>query len=120
MTRSTRMLAIGTALATAALVAACGGGEAPTPAGVTLDAAEFSFTPSTITAAADEAFTVTLVNKGTVEHDFTIDANQTKIAVAVGKTASGEVAGLPAGTYEFYCSVAGHKEGGMLGTLTVQ
>jgi uncharacterized cupredoxin-like copper-binding protein len=27
---------------------------------------------------------------------------------------------LEAGTYEFYCAVPGHREGGMEGTLTVK
>jgi len=27
---------------------------------------------------------------------------------------------LPAGTYTFYCSVPGHKEAGMTGTLVVE
>jgi uncharacterized cupredoxin-like copper-binding protein len=27
---------------------------------------------------------------------------------------------LPAGTYEYYCDVPGHRQAGMIGTLTVE
>ena len=30
------------------------------------------------------------------------------------------VVNAPAGTYEYYCNVPGHKQAGMVGTLTVE
>ena len=36
------------------------------------------------------------------------------------KTFTYQAPALTAGTYEFYCTVAGHKEAGMVGTLTVK
>ena len=62
--------------------------------------------------------TIEVVNGGVVEHDFTIDEANVKIATPATETASGSFT-LPAGTYAFYCSVPGHREAGMEGTLTV-
>lgn len=111
------------AIAVAGLLAGCGGGT-PTPAPATkvsVDAAEFAFTPPTLEVTAGQALEVTLVNKGTIEHDFTIDSVGLKVHAAVGKTVTGTTdKALAAGTYEFYCSIAGHKEAGMHGTLTVK
>lgn len=70
---------------------------------------------------------VTLENGGGAQHDFTIDeafgdvrsvppGNQTAPA---GETAEGTLS-LFAGTYTFYCSVPGHRQAGMEGTLTVE
>jgi uncharacterized cupredoxin-like copper-binding protein len=42
-----------------------------------------------------------------------------KIAVPIGQTVDGVIPGAAAGTYDFYCSLPGHKEAGMTGTLTV-
>lgn len=125
-------------LALALLAAACGGGgdegdgggttgaTGPTattpapPAGETLSltASEFKFDPATLTASADADVTIEVVNAGTIEHDFTIDEANVKIAVPATETGSATVS-FPAGTYTFYCSVPGHKEAGMTGTLTV-
>lgn len=115
------------------LLAACGGGDdegdgggEPTggnggePAGATLDvaAAEFAFTPDALTASADTPTTVKVTNTGTIEHDFTIDEASLVIAVNATEEADGTFT-LGAGTYTFYCSVPGHREAGMEGTLTV-
>ena len=44
-----------------------------------------------------------------------------KLHVAAGAGGKGTLTFTPSkpGTYEFYCTVAGHKEAGMVGILTV-
>lgn len=111
------------ALALTASLAACGGGATPSVAAtkVSAEAVEFAFTPAALEATAGQVLEVTLVNKGTIEHDFSIDSLGLKVYAAVGKTTTGTTdKALTAGTYEFYCSIAGHREAGMHGTLTVK
>jgi uncharacterized cupredoxin-like copper-binding protein len=125
-----RRILLGIVLAAGALLlAACGGGgdeggggetggggeEATT---LTLTATEFAFDPATLSAPADEEVTIEVENAGTIEHDFTIDEANLRIATPATETASGTFT-LPAGTYTFYCSVPGHQDAGMEGTLTV-
>ena len=130
MRQSVRIL-IATAF-TGIVVAACGGGatsqppansqpaaSASQPSGteISVGATEFAFDPGAIAVPAGDGVTVTLTNKGTVEHDITVDALGVKIYAKPGDTASGTVTAA-AGTYEFYCSIPGHKEAGMVGTFT--
>ena len=87
---------------------------------ITVGAKEFAFDPSEIEVAADSEFTITVVNEGVIEHDFNITGQESaKIVAPVGASVSGSFT-LSAGTYEFFCTVAGHKESGMKGTLTVK
>lgn len=120
-------------LAGSLLLAACGGGgddggddggetggtETGDDGGAsfTVSAKEFVFDPATLAVPADEEVTIELVNGGAVEHDFTIDELSVKIATAATETASATLTAA-AGTYTFYCSVPGHREAGMEGTLT--
>lgn len=60
-------------------------------------------------------------NQGDLEHDLTIEelGDQRVVArTAGGTTASGTVQ-LEPGTYTLYCSVPGHRDGGMEETLEV-
>ena len=115
----------------AAAVIGCGGSSAtptptpspePTPeaAAVVVEASEFKYVPPELTIASAGSTTIELVNKGTVEHDFTIDALDFKVAVPIGKTATGTLTDPAPGTYEFYCTVPGHKAAGMVGSLVVE
>ncbi len=90
-----------------------GGGQSS----ISIEATEFAFTPNKITTTAGTR-TFEVRNKGTIEHDLTIDAVNLKITVGPGSSGTGS-ADLKPGTYEFYCSIPGHKEAGMTGTLTV-
>ena len=61
-------------------------------------------------------------NKSSISHDISIKGNGVNDngpVVPQGGT-SKVTANLQPGTYEFYCSVPGHEEGGMKGTLTVK
>jgi uncharacterized cupredoxin-like copper-binding protein len=52
-------------------------------------------------------------------HNFSIDELGISVDIAPGATEE-TVINAPAGEYEFYCNVPGHKEAGMEGTLTVE
>jgi len=60
-------------------------------------------------------------NASPIEHDVTI-AEGTRVLGATPTFTSGSktlTLTLPAGTYTFYCSVPGHRQAGMEGTLSV-
>ena len=74
------------------------------------------------TKLAPGAYVFDLKNDGKIPHDLTISGpqvNDAKTAVIDGgKTATLRVT-LVSGTYDFYCSVPGHKEAGMDVKVTV-
>ncbi len=80
---------------------------------------EFVYTPKTIIVPAGaDRFVVT--NIGAVEHTFVIDALKVKSAsIKPGQSVSLTI-NLKPGTYQVYCDVPGHKELGMIGTITVK
>ncbi|HET8815357.1 MAG TPA: plastocyanin/azurin family copper-binding protein [Solirubrobacterales bacterium] len=81
-----------------------------------------AFTTDSATAKAGKV-TVKFTNESSVPHDVAIEEDGGE---TVGKTevlAEGEdstTVNLKPGEYSFYCSVPGHREAGMEGTLTVE
>jgi mono/diheme cytochrome c family protein len=71
--------------------------------------------------ATAKAGKVTLASKNdsSVPHDIAVQGGPTGPEVSGGKT-SQISANLKAGSYTFYCSVPGHEQAGMKGTLTVK
>jgi uncharacterized cupredoxin-like copper-binding protein len=66
--------------------------------------------------------TVKSLNKSSVDHDISIEGNgvdENGEVVKDGGTSEVQV-DLKPGEYTFYCSVPGHREGGMEGKLTVK
>ena len=80
---------------------------------------DFAFDPAEIQAEAGEDLTIVLTSED-ILHDFTIDELDAHVAADAGETAEGGISDLEPGEYTFYCSVPGHREAGMEGTLTVQ
>ena len=72
-------------------------------------------------AAEAEAGPLTIAspNDSQVPHNIAIDGGEEGPVVQGGDVSEIEV-DLDAGEYTFYCSVPGHREGGMEGTLTVE
>jgi len=66
--------------------------------------------------------TVRLTNDSTVEHNVTIaqGSNTLDATKTITKSTDTLTVELARGDYVFFCSVAGHRESGMDGTLTVQ
>jgi plastocyanin len=68
------------------------------------------------------AVQITLTNPSPVQHNVTLQTPQgVKGGPTVGKGGTSSVkTTLKAGTYTYYCSVPGHRQAGMQGTLTVK
>jgi plastocyanin len=83
---------------------------------------ELKFTNTALSAKAGKV-TVDFTNMSAEGHNMTIESSSGE-TVAASPTFSGGsksfTANLKAGTYKFYCSVPGHRQGGMEGTLTVK
>jgi plastocyanin len=93
-----------------------GGGQgANEPLFVAIDI-EFEQAPETLPTGD---LTLVLENQGAIEHNIVIEelGDELIVETAAGETASGDVT-LEAGDYTYYCSVTGHREAGMEGTLT--
>ena len=82
-------------------------------------ATSFSFKPKTITVKVGDAPTLVLVSKD-LPHDFTVSELGIQVHTDGGHTVRKTVAFDKPGTYTFFCSISGHREAGMTGTLTVQ
>ena len=63
--------------------------------------------------------TLRFENNGVVEHDVTIPAAASRCWPRPGQTTTGEFTFDKPGMFEFICSIPGHKDAGMKGTLTV-
>lgn len=85
-----------------------------------LETPGMQFDQSQLRARVGEPVALHLANTHSVPHSFDIDALNVHVPVAAGQ--EGLVLFVPqqAGTYEFYCGVPGHRESGMVGTLTVE
>jgi plastocyanin len=74
----------------------------------------------TATATAGKV-TIEMPNKSGVQHDLTIEGDGVKFATPIISTGVAKASGtLKPGKYVFYCSVPGHRQAGMQGTLTVK
>jgi len=107
--------------ASATTAASSGGTSAPGT--LTIDAEDIKFDKKQYDATAGEV-TVDYVSKGQLTHDLVIyDKSNTVVGdtlrVNPGKTTTGTY-DLPAGTYTLICDIPGHKDAGMVATLTVK
>lgn len=102
-----------------------GGGAAAAGPGGTLQLAasptEIAFDTTTLSSKPGKV-TIDFTNPSALEHNVAIEENGKKLAesetLAEGKTSVS--ANLAPGTYTFLCTIPGHAEAGMEGTLTVR
>jgi plastocyanin/glucose/arabinose dehydrogenase len=95
------------------------GGATPA-ASASVDLVDIAFNPTTLTIPANTDVTVTLNDTGVSPHNFNINAlNVHSASLTAGQSGTVTVNAAP-GTYQYYCAIPGHKEAGMVGTLTVQ
>jgi plastocyanin len=106
---------------------ACGGGggagapvDLSTPAAgqVEVVAVEMAYRPADLRVSAGG--TVTLRNAGSVRHDLRIEGfPASMVEASPGQSATLPLTGIPPGRYGVFCSITGHREAGMVGTITV-
>jgi cytochrome c oxidase subunit II len=82
-------------------------------------ARSFEFDPDEIRASVGEDLAIVLTSED-IEHDFQIDELDAHIPVRSGGTNTGGFNAGEAGRYTFWCTVDGHLEAGMEGTLVVE
>jgi uncharacterized cupredoxin-like copper-binding protein len=121
------------ALVSLVVLAACGGDDNGNGNGngnggngdssVDVEMGEMYFDPNEISADAGSSLTINFDNAGNQLHDFTIDdLNGEEVEIDVPAGDQGSVTlDMPdeAGEYVFYCSIPGHRDAGMEGTISV-
>jgi plastocyanin len=98
-------------------------GASPTASGVIeVKAVDIAYEPAELTIPADTDVAIRVVNEGMLEHDFNIEDTEYATAILPGAQQAEETltVNLPAGEYVYFCSVPGHRQAGMEGTLTVE
>lgn len=87
---------------------------------VTVKGANFSFAPSKITVKQGEKVKIVFQDDDGF-HDLVIDGYDVKTQrIQTGGSSQVEFTADKIGTFEYFCSVDGHREKGMKGVLTVQ
>jgi glucose dehydrogenase/plastocyanin len=86
---------------------------------VSVTAIDIAFEQTELSILADTDVTITLTNNGVLQHDLVIEGTDFATPLLNGGESADLVANLPAGEYVYFCSVAGHREAGMVGTLIV-
>jgi plastocyanin len=86
------------------------------------DASRLAYDTKSLTAKAGTV-TIDFDNPAPIRHDVHIESSSGKQLGGTKRIANGKASArlkLPPGTYTFYCSVPGHRQAGMQGTLTVK
>ena len=103
---------------------------------ISIELSDFSFTPDAFTIKAGTAVTMTITNSGTIQHDLNImklgsdvggmfDEEDRQNVLWEAKVEPGEtltaIFTVPdeAGSYQVICSMPGHLQAGMAGSIEV-
>jgi len=127
------ILARSAAIAGALLLAACSGGDVETgkiagrtggapEAGarpITVRASNFAFAPDHLSVKQGEEIALRL-HSADSSHDFAIDGLGRVADVGGGETTTARLRIDKPGKYTYFCTLPGHRDGGMEGTITVR
>ena len=88
------------------------------PAHVAVELGDIFISPVQLTAAAGTVV-LDVTNGGGIQHDLALEGGPQTILLDPGATTSLELGELTAGTYTLFCTVPGHREGGMEASLVM-
>lgn len=77
-----------------------------------------TFTPSKLEMTAGKPVTIELTSRD-IEHDLYVQGIGHVVHARANQTEQGGLTIDAPGTYRFWCTVTGHKAGGMVGTIAV-
>lgn len=85
------------------------------------DPTQIAYTTKSLSSKPGKV-TIDFTNPSQLQHDVAIAQGSKQIAVSnlITQTSTSVTADLTAGQYVFYCTVPGHRQAGMQGTLTVK
>ncbi len=99
-------------------------GDTTTPdesVAIAADPTELAFTETDVSVPAGSV-TIDFENPSSTPHDVVVedaDGNELARTDEISESSATATAKLDPGTYTFYCSVDGHRDAGMEGTITV-
>ena len=82
-------------------------------------AREFSFSPAEIRLRVGETVNVVFDNRGSMFHTLTISGLGLDLRANRGDQIAAALPGDRAGSYSFICTVSGHADAGMRGTVII-
>lgn len=82
---------------------------------------ELAYNPAEFSVADGTTAEITMINEGALEHNWVWEdqEDQEFLNTAPGETASATRTFDAPGVYGFYCNIPGHREAGMIGSVTV-
>lgn len=88
---------------------------------VTVVGKEFQFIPNVIRIERGQAVTIVFKDEGALSHNLTIPGLHVRTpTIQSGAQATLHFIAKEAGTFPFWCTVPGHKEAGMRGTVVIR
>jgi plastocyanin len=105
-------------LAGQASVGGAGVAESPTVTGV-LNVEKIRFSDSALRMRNGEVLGMFVTNKDGIDHSLDIDSLGIHVQLPANSTTAIAIKPTGSGNLEFYCSVPGHRDAGMVGTISV-
>jgi hypothetical protein len=105
-------------LAGSAAAGGAGVAEEPTVSGV-LTVENTAFVETSLEMDSGEVLGLFIVNKDPVPHSFDIDSLDIHVQLQPNSTTAVAIKPTGPGNLEFFCGVPGHRQAGMVGTITI-
>ena len=106
-------------LAGQASAGGAGVADAPTVAGV-MTVEQIQFSDSALRLRSGDVLGLFVTNNDGIDHSFDIDSLDIHVRLRANSTTAISIRPTGVGNLEFYCSVPGHRDAGMIGTISVE
>jgi uncharacterized cupredoxin-like copper-binding protein len=91
----------------------------PPPLTIRLEAEDIQWSQTGWQAKSGQPITVVIENIGSLDHNFVIEELDIELNLSPGETKEISFIFDAAGVYQYLCTVPGHLDAGMIGTITI-